>query len=163
MHTPKQSILWRKVTKPSAKNVTSAEKLAETERIRLQAKQSKQAMLLESRRIALYGTPAEKARTQADLWETGSILQVQKRLERKEERKKDIRECREYQALNMLLDRQARDRDSHRKEMLREFQAENRRMIENRSAERVREKVREESRDRREMERHGRCHTPNVL
>lgn len=163
MLTPRQSILWRKPIKPSAKNVQSAERLAELEKLRLQAKQTKRAMLVESRRTALYSSPAEKAQLHSSLWDVGSVQQVQKRLEQKEERKRDIRQCREFQALNALLEQQAQQRDSHRKSQLRAFQEENRRTIENRSAERVRAKVREDSRDRQQLETHQRSHTPNVL
>ena len=163
MLTPRQSILWRKPIKPSAKNVQSVEKLADLEKLRLQAKQTQKALLVESRRVALYSSPAEKSQLHSSLWEIGSVQQVQKRLERKEERKRDIRECREFQALGALLEQQGRQRETQRKSMLRSFQEENRRAIENRSAERVRTKVREDSRDRQVMETHLRSHTPNVL
>lgn len=161
--TPRQSILWRKPTKPSAKNVQSAEKLADVEKLRLQAKQTKQALLAESRRTALYSSPAEKVQLHSSLWDVGSVQQVQRRLVQKEERKRDIRQCKEYQALGALLEQQAQQRDSRRQSQLRSFQEENRRSIENRSAERVRAKVREDSRDRQQLESHQRSHTPNVL
>lgn len=163
MLTPRQSILWRKPTKPSAKNVQSAEKLADLEKLRLQAKQTKQALLTESRRTALYSSPAEKVQLHSSLWDVGSVQQVQRRLVQKEERKRDIRQCKEYQALGALLEQQAQQRDSRRQSQLRSFQEENRRAIENRSAERVRAKVREDSRDRQQLESHQRSHTPNVL
>lgn len=163
MLPPKESILWRKQTKPSIKNVQSAEKIAQAEQLRLQARQTKLAMLTESRRVALYSSPQEKAHAQRTFREEGELLQIQARMKKKEERKRDIREGKEYMALSEMLAGLEQQRESRRREQLRTAQEHNRRVILSKSAEKVTTKVREDSRDRRMIEEHLRSHTPNVL
>ena len=155
--------MWRKPIKPSVKNMQSAEKLAQTEQVRLQARQAKQAMLTEGRRIALYSSPQEKAEYQRSLLAEGELLQVQTRMRYKEERKQDIRQGKEFLALNNMLASMDQQRESRRREQLKSAQEENRRAILTKSAEKVKNKVREDSRDRRMMEDRMRSHTPNVL